>query len=244
MQTVQRRTFLSTAALGALALVVDVPALAGTDDRDYLVINAGIGGNNTNDLLKRIDKDCLAHRPELTVLMIGTNDMNSMKYIPLEQYRKNVATLIERIQAQKSQVLLMTICPFIEEYLFTRHKREHYGTEGPSGRRAEVNRTIRELAEQYKTRLLDLGTLVDKAGKVGLDKYSLIQNMANSNKTDGVHPTPEGYRFIGLAVYEYIIYNDLPQQRIVCFGDSITAGDGGVEKNSYPAFLKRLLTPA
>ncbi|GEP97241.1 SGNH/GDSL hydrolase family protein [Chitinophaga cymbidii] len=240
----QRRTFLSTAALGALALAADIPALAGTDDPDYLVINAGVGGNNTNDLLKRIDKDCLSHKPALTVLMIGTNDMNSMKYIPLEQYRKNLSTLIEKIQAQQSKVLLMTICPFIEEYLFTRHKREHYGAEGPSGRRAEVNRTIKELAEQYKTTLLDLGCLFDKAGKVGLDKLSLIQNVANSNKTDGVHPTAEGYRFIGLAVYQAILFHGLPQKRIVCFGDSITAGDGGTERNSYPATLKRLLTPA
>lgn len=241
----QRRTFLSTAALGALALAVDLPALAGKkDDQDYLVINAGIGGNNTNDLLKRIDKDCLAHKPELTVLMIGTNDMNSMKYIPLDQYRRNVATLLEKIQAQQSQVLLMTICPFIEEYLFSRHRKEHYGPEGPSGRRAAVNNTIKELAAEYNTALLDLGALFDKAGKVGLDKYSLIQNVANTNKTDGVHPTPEGYRFIGLAVYQYLVYHDLPQKRIVCFGDSITAGDGGVDKNSYPAYLKRLLTPA
>lgn len=237
----QRRTFLYTAALGALAGAAGIPARAKGQGTDYTVINAGIGGNNTLDLLKRIDRDCLAHQPELTVLMIGTNDMNSMKYVPLEQYRANVATLVKKIQAQKSQVLLMTICPFIEEFLFTRHKREHYGAEGPSGRRAAVNKTIRELATQYNTAFLDLGALFDKAGKVGTGKDSLIQNVENSNKTDGVHPTTEGYRFIGLAVYDFIVYNRLPQQRIVCFGDSITAGDGGVEKNSYPAVLKRLL---
>ncbi|MGN7723847.1 DUF459 domain-containing protein [Chitinophaga sp. 22620] len=237
----QRRTFLYTAALGALAGAAGIPARAKGQGTDYTVINAGIGGNNTLDLLKRIDRDCLAHQPELTVLMIGTNDMNSMKYVPLEQYRANVATLVKKIQAQKSQVLLMTICPFIEEFLFTRHKREHYGAEGPSGRRAAVNKTIRELATHYNTAFLDLGALFDKAGKVGTGKDSLIQNVENSNKTDGVHPTTEGYRFIGLAVYDFIVYNRLPQQRIVCFGDSITAGDGGVEKNSYPAVLKRLL---
>ncbi|CAL1519673.1 SGNH/GDSL hydrolase family protein [Chitinophaga sp. MM2321] len=241
----QRRTFLSASILGALAIAVDVPALAsGSDEPGYSVINAGVGGNNTNDLLKRIDKDCLAHAPELTVLMIGTNDMNSMKYIPLEQYRENLSTIIKKIRAKKSKVLLMTICPFIEEYLFTRHNPAHYGTEGPSGRRAEVNRTIRELAAKHKTSLLDLGALFDKGGQVGLGKHSLIQNEVNTHKTDGVHPTPDGYRFIGLAVYQYIIYNRLPKSRIVCFGDSITAGDGGVDKESYPAYLQRFLLPA
>ncbi len=211
---------------------------------NYTVINAGVGGNNTADLLKRIDKDCLAHKPALTVLMIGTNDMNSRKHIPLPQYRENLSALIEKIKGVNSQVLLMTICPFINEYLFTRHDKAHYGAEGPAGRRAEVNRTIRALAEQYNTSFLDLGALFDKAGKVGLDKHSLIQNEANTNKTDGVHPTPDGYRFIALAVYQHIVYNQLPQSRIVCFGDSITAGDGGVQKESYPAWLLRLLQPA
>ncbi|WP_343702965.1 GDSL-type esterase/lipase family protein [Chitinophaga sp.] len=242
----QRRTFLSTTVLGALGAVINtsakgaggnVPAAPG-----YTVINAGIGGNNTVDLLNRIDKDCLAHAPALTVLMIGTNDMNSRKYIPLPQYRENLSTLIEKIKGAKSEVLLMTICPFIEEYLFTRHNRDHYGQEGPAGRRAAVNQCIKELAAKYNTSLLDLGALFDKAGRVGLDKISLIQNEANSNKTDGVHPTAEGYRFIGLAVYQHIMYNRLPQKGIVCFGDSITAADGGVTKNSYPAYLLRLLT--
>ena len=88
---------------------------------NYTVINAGVGGNTTADLLKRIDRDCLAHKPALTVLMIGTNDMNSRKYIPLPQYRENLSTLIKKIKGVNSQVLLMTICPFIDEYLFTRH---------------------------------------------------------------------------------------------------------------------------
>lgn len=237
----QRRTFLSSTVLGALALTVDVPVSAAPgkkDGPDFSVINAGVGGNNTVDLLKRIDKDCLAHKPDLTVLMIGTNDMNSMKYVPLDQYRQNVATIIEKIKGTKSKILLMTICPFIEEYLFTRHKKEHYGEEGPAGRRKEVNRTIKELADKYKLSFLDLGGLFDKVGKVGLDKDSLIQNMANFNKTDGVHPTPNGYRFIGTVVYDYIRYNKLPQSRIVCFGDSITAGMGA---ESYPSYLKKLL---
>ena len=208
---------------------------------DPVVINAGVGGNNTDDLLKRIDKDCLAHKPELTVLMAGTNDMNSRKYIPLEQYRKNMAVLIEKIQTSNSKVLLMTILPFYEPYLLTRHDPAHYGTDGPAKRRAAVNETITSLALQYKTELLNLGELFEKVGKVGLDKDSLIQNEANSQKTDGIHPTPNGYRFIGMAVYEHIRLQKLPQGRIVCFGDSITAGDGSINKESYPGYLNKLL---
>ncbi|MRG43847.1 esterase [Chitinophaga sp. SYP-B3965] len=230
-----RRVFLTTSFMAGIAMTLRAA------DNDPLVINAGVGGNNTDDLLKRIDKDCLSHKPALTVLMAGTNDMNSRKYIPLEQYRKNMGVLIEKIQASKSKVLLMTILPFYEPYLLTRHDPAFYGTDGPAKRRAAVNETIKSLAAQYKTELLDLGTIFEKVGKVGLDKDSLIQNEANSQKTDGIHPTANGYRFIGLAVYEHILLQKLPQKGIVCFGDSITNGDGGIKKESYPAYLNKLL---
>ncbi|ULT41911.1 hypothetical protein KRR40_46400 [Niabella defluvii] len=62
-------------------------------------INAGVGGNNTIDLLNRIEKDCLAHRPALTILMAGTNDMNSVKHVPLAAYEENLSEMAGRIIA-------------------------------------------------------------------------------------------------------------------------------------------------
>lgn len=207
-----------------------------------LVINAGIGGNNTKDLLDRIDKDCLAYKPDLTILMVGTNDMNSMKYIPIEQYEKNLRKIIDLILKSKSQVLLMNILPNYEPYLLTRHPRKFYGEEGPSGRMAEVNKVIRKVALEKKVYFLNMHHIFNKVGNIGLDKSSLIQNQANSNNTDGLHPTPEGYRVMGIVVYEYIMNKKLPHNRVVCFGDSITNGDGSIDKESYPAYLKKLLS--
>lgn len=239
----QRRNFLSTSLLGAAALALPIPeAHAQRPETGSEIINAGVGGNNTADLLKRMQKDCLDHKPALTVLMCGTNDMNSVKYIPLPEYRKNMSDIITAIKATRSKVILMTILPYIEEYLFTRHPQAHYGAEGPSGRRAAVNNTIRELAKQHKTSILELGHIFEKVGNIGKGKNCLLTNEANSNKTDGVHPTADGYRLIGVTVYDFIKYNRLPTSKIVCFGDSITNGGGGTEGISYPANLKRLLS--
>src|SRR5690349_2116023 len=82
------------------------------------VINAGVGGNNTQDLLDRIQKDCLAHRPDLTVLMVGTNDMNTKKHIPLPQYTANLDSLSQQIRQAGSELVLMTILPVYEPYLY------------------------------------------------------------------------------------------------------------------------------
>lgn len=206
-----------------------------------VVVNAGVGGNNTVDLLARINKDCLQHQPELTILMVGTNDMNSTKYVPLEQYRLNLIQLVTQIKQAGSKVLLMTILPTYEPYLLTRHPADFYQPEGVPMRRKQVNDTIKQVAYNHKIGLLDMGLRFEAIGKIGLEKDSLIQNEANANKTDGVHPTPNGYRFMGLAIYDFITDNRLPLGKIVCFGDSITHGDGSIDKESYPAYLLKLL---
>lgn len=206
-----------------------------------LVVNAGIGGNNTTDLLARIDKDCLSHKPDLTVLMIGTNDMNSVKYVPLEQYKQNLEKIIDILLRSKSRVLLMNILPLYEPYLLTRHPRAFYGKEGPAGRMTAVNSAIKQIAIEKKVSFLDVHHIFDAIGNTGEDQSSYIRNRVNSNMTDGIHPTPDGYRAIAIAVYESIIDNKLPHESVVCFGDSITKGDGSIDDKSYPAYLKKLL---
>lgn len=206
-----------------------------------LLVNAGIGGNNTNNLLQRIDKDCLAHKPTLTIMMVGTNDMNHGKYVPPDKYRVNLEKLSSQITASGSKLLLMTILPFYEPYLLTRHPAAFFEPEGSAARRTAVNNIIRSVAEAQKAAFFDIGALFEKIGKIGLDKDCLLRNEVNSGATDGVHPTPNGYRFLALAVSQFIQCSNLPTSRIVCFGDSITRGDGSTDKESYPAYLKKLL---
>ncbi|MEZ2443447.1 GDSL-type esterase/lipase family protein [Chitinophaga sp. RCC_12] len=241
-----RRTFLQTGLLTTSVAFQEKyfswkPAVKATPAADPQVINAGVGGNNTIDLLKRIDQDCLSHRPDLTILMAGTNDMNSMKYVPLPQYEANVRSMVKQIMNINSQVLLMTILPAYEPYLFTRHKKEFYEPEGYQERNRQVNEVIRKIAADNKLPVLDMHHVFEKTGNIGTDADSLLRNEANSGKTDGLHPTPEGYRLMGVVVYEAIIQLQLPHNKVVCFGDSITLGDGGVSGKSYPAALKRLL---
>jgi len=208
---------------------------------DCQVINAGVGGNNTSDLLSRIEQDCLRHKPKLTILMIGTNDMNSVKYLPIDQYEANLNTLIKKIKDKGSKLLLMSILPVYEPDLLTRHPASFYEPEGVGGRRKQLNGVVKKAARKHRIHFLDLGHRFSAIGKIGTDKDSLLQNMANSNKRDGIHPTAMGYRFIGLAVYDYIVDHNLPKTQIVCFGDSITKGDGTLDRDSYPAYLQQLL---
>ena len=237
----QRRTFLrASAAMGVWAgqptYSVTRPGLTQTPT----IINAGIGGNNTIDLLARIDKDCLAQQPELTILLVGTNDMNSRKYVPLVDYERNLRAICSKLVAAQSQVMLMTILPAYEPYLMTRHDPKFYQPEGYAARNTKVNETIRKVAADNQFPLLDMHHIFDKVGNVGLATSSLIKNEANSQKTDGIHPTAEGYRVMGVAVYTFLAQQQLLRNRIVCFGDSITLGDNNGQ--NYPTCLQQLVT--
>ena len=76
------------------------------------VINAGIGGNNSRNLLARIDSDVLRHRPDLVILMVGSNDMlNSNNAVPLAEYEKNLDQLAAKIVRSGSKLVLMTLLP-------------------------------------------------------------------------------------------------------------------------------------
>jgi lysophospholipase L1-like esterase len=206
-----------------------------------LMINAGVNGNSTKNLLMRLDSDVLVHKPTLTIMMVGTNDMNDGKYVPVDKFKENLITLSAKIKAANSQLLMMTILPFYEPYLLMRHKEEFFQPEGVAGRRNAVNDAIKEVAKKQGVSLFDGGTLFEKVGKIGLDKESLLRNEANSTRTDGVHPTHDGYRFLALGISQHILFHELPFSRIVCFGDSITKGDGSIDGESYPAYLKKLL---
>jgi lysophospholipase L1-like esterase len=206
------------------------------------VINSGVGGNNTVNLLARISKDCLDHHPDLTILMAGTNDMNSQKHVPIAEYLKNMQQIIDQIVRIKSRLILMNLLPVYEPYLFTRHKQSFYEPEGHHGRLLQMNDSIKNLASKNKLGFVNIYHIFQKIGNIGTDASSLIKNEANSQTTDGLHPTPEGYRVIALAVYNEVMNRFPDAKKIVCFGDSITAGDGKPEGNNYPSFLQKLLT--
>ena len=67
------------------------------------IINAGINGNTTRDLLERWDRDVMALKPDRLVICIGINDVwrqfdypcNPDRHVLPEEYEANMRKLIE-----------------------------------------------------------------------------------------------------------------------------------------------------
>ena len=166
----QRRTFLqSTLAVAPfLGNSLSDNREPKTVESNPVVINSGVGGNNTVDLLARIEKGCLAQRPELTILMAGTNDVNSKKHVPLPTYEQNIRTTCSRLITIRSQIVLMTILPVYEPYLMTRHDPAFYQTEGHSARKKARNDVIRKVASDNNLPLPDMHHIFETVGNIGL----------------------------------------------------------------------------
>jgi lysophospholipase L1-like esterase len=213
------------------------------------VTNAGYNGNNTADLLQRLDHDVLSKKPEVVILMIGTNDMlNLRNKLTVKEYRKNYQQLISKIK-KHARLFLMTIPPVNEPYILQREDPEVYKSCGPQALVDSANTVIKELAKKNSCPLIDIHAVLMGCGGSTTDRRSVFQNEGNSHIPDGVHPTANGYRIIGAVVFEAITAMCPGTTRIVCFGDSITfgyrmRGAGGVTGDSYPAVLYRMMKEA
>ena len=213
------------------------------------LINAGIGGNSTADLLARLERDCLSHRPDLVILLAGTNDCcNSGKLREPAVTAAAYAELADRILAV-SRLVLATPLAVHPPYLKTRHPDAAYGNLPAVERLARARRAMLDLAVARGVPCVDLASITAGAGLVGTDPRSWLMNEANAGKTDGVHPTSDGYRGIAAAIGAVVLALQPRPQRIVCFGDSITlgrfvTGEGGVEGENWPSWLKRMLASA
>jgi lysophospholipase L1-like esterase len=231
-------------------LILVLLSLLSSCAKDMTVLNKGIAGNNTQDLVKRIDRDVLAEHPDLVILMAGSNDMlNSRKFISYAAFCDNYQQLIGALKSRGIGVVLMSPPPVDTGYVFQRHDRRLFVQE-PNARLDSLNRLIRQLATLNQVHYIDINGAFTNLGSPNRQPHSLIINQANMGIADGLHPTREGYQLIAGEVYRYLKQHKLlkRKQKILCFGDSITygafmAGKGTTLGDTYPAYLQRLLLP-
>lgn len=70
------------------------------------IINLGIGGNTSYDLLDRFDADVSQHNPDFVWIMTGTNDY--WNYISAAEYKQNIQLLINKIEALGAKPIIVS----------------------------------------------------------------------------------------------------------------------------------------
>lgn len=75
--------------------------------RDF-IINTAVSGQTTREILADFDWRAAQFSPAVVSLMIGTNDAAKSRRIPVEEYGKNLETLVQKIREIKAIPLLQT----------------------------------------------------------------------------------------------------------------------------------------
>ncbi|WP_430933450.1 SGNH/GDSL hydrolase family protein [Saccharicrinis sp. 156] len=171
---------------------------------DAQVINAGIAGNTSTQLLARIENDVLKHKPDLVIVMVGTNDMlNSRRMNTYKQYSSNLSEIVNKLKQNNAQVVLLAPPPVDSIYLFERHDRTEF-KELPNVKLDSVRHIVARTARKNQVYFIDI---FQKFQDLNLPKHNedvFIMNPNNSAYRDGVHPTRLGNFFVAENVFNFL----------------------------------------
>lgn len=189
------------------------------------VINSGVPGNTANDLLARV-KDVTDLKPDLVVIMIGTNDAGSDSKI-YHAFQGNLAQIIGKIQDANAKVILLTPPPCLPSSRFYTN----------SDKLDNICSIIGTVSKDKSCDMVDIHNYISSVLKQS-DSTGIFNQ-------DGLHPNKTGYSDIVNYLLSYLQQHPIGNAfKIVCFGDSITYGyqvdgQGTSTGDTYPADLLR-----
>ncbi|MBZ0157807.1 MAG: GDSL family lipase [Alphaproteobacteria bacterium] len=148
---------------------------------EHHVINLGIAGETVDGLLERMDRVLLAiHDPDIVFVMSGINNIAMEDYEiagPCKQVINKLVSSYER-----AVIVVQSILPVELSWVDNRVIQE-------------INRSLREIALDYRAEYLDLYPLfLDPSGKP--DRSLLLG--------DGVHLSEKGYEVWSRAVEDFL----------------------------------------
>lgn len=197
--------------------------------------NCGISGDVAGGILKRMDKDVLAHQPTHAIMMIGMNDVKRnlygkkdanevLKQKALVEYNKNTDAAASILKKCVGNVILLQ--PSIYDQTAVLEMENLYGVNDALQRCAEQ---MHSLSEKYHTGLVNFQTVL-----LRINKEEQLKNPAFTIiGKDRIHPLSAGH-FV--MAYQFLKDTKAPQyvSKLVIEND-LTAS----QKSSFNADIKK-----
>ena len=152
------------------------------------VINSGVGGNDTGQMLERLDRDILPEKPDVVLVMAGLNDAayvsrkgeaRDYPRVTVDAYRRNLKEIYERLHHAGARVILLTSNPLSEAYIYA--GKGYYQDHGLNESLAPYAEAVRALARETGSCLVDVFAEWTADAKFP----SLL--------VDGIHPNAKGH---------------------------------------------------
>jgi lysophospholipase L1-like esterase len=139
---------------------------------------AGISGHKSNQMLARLEKDVLSHKPDWMTLSCGVNDVwHGDRGVALEPYKKNITAIVDQAQAAGVKVMILTSTMIREDQANDLNQRL-----------APYNTFLKNLAKEKKCLFADLNADMQEA----LKHFPEDSPKGKQLTSDGVHMNPLG----------------------------------------------------
>lgn len=157
-------------------------------EQNPLIINRGISGQTTSQMLIRFRPDVIALKPKVVVILAGTNDIaENQGPATLEQIAGTIYSMAELAKEHKIKVVLCSVLP-ANSYSW----REEIE---PADKIIALNELIKAYAKKNKLIYVDFYPAMVNNDKGLKKEYG----------RDSVHPNLEGYHVMEPLVLEAII---------------------------------------
>ena len=184
------------------------------------IINAGISGNTTADGLARLQREVLAHHPDLVTIMFGLNDMGALSR---EQFQENLIRIVDKCQAAGAEVLLCTPNG-IEE------------TDGrPIAKFADYLEVVHTVGNEREIAVADVYQAFNDLHRRDATEFSLYMS-------DPIHPNMDGHKLtasvIGQAItgHNVSVADEQPPSAALSHTRSVVAAGKPVRLFAMPPF--------
>jgi lysophospholipase L1-like esterase len=170
-------------------------------------IPAGVSGNTSRDMLARLQSDVINKKPDWMTLSCGVNDVwHHQGGVSLEDYKKNITSILDQCQAAGIKVMVMTSTCIQESDNADNQKLAAY------------NDWLRETA---KARNLPLA---EESGAYSAALKAAPPHQGNFLTHDGVHPNPVGHQLMARTILE--TFGATPDQIALAEKAWLTMPDG------------------
>ena len=159
---------------------------------EYRVVNSGVSGNTTKDLINRIDNDLYNYNPSSVIIEIGTNDLRAG--IKDEEIIKNLKEIIKGIKKNRksANIFIESIYPINREIY--KDDWNNASSDYTNQHIIKLNKEIRNLCKRKQVKYIDIH-------KALLDEN---KNLKEIYSKDGLHLTDLGYYKVTKIIKKYL----------------------------------------
>ncbi|RFA20566.1 SGNH/GDSL hydrolase family protein [Subtercola boreus] len=161
-----------------------IAEIAARHEKPVQVVNTGVGGDRTIDLLARWEVDVMQIKPDILSVMIGVNDMwrrfDSGLSTSAAEFRATYSVMLDRALSALTLRRLVLLEPFLVPVTSEQH------TWHTDDLDAKIQ-VVRDLAVHYDATLIPLNDLFAAEARA-TGPASVIE--------DGVHPSAGGHELI------------------------------------------------